>query len=195
MVWSNQDLTLYHGTSTTSLLMAHHQLASLNYSLIQGFNVQVSRCNQFNDFGRGFYMTSSMDQAKWWANLRAEKDCMASGRGTHISAVLLSFSIDRDWLAGLDTLTFVLPTTDFHDFVDSCRNGRTSHLRSGNKRAYDIVHGPVRAGGPKRMIYQNCDQISFHNQQVCNNLAARVNDLAPHPSNPQNPGVFQTPPP
>ena len=53
--WSNSTLTVYHGTIAkyASDILAH--------------GVNISKCSPFTDFGRGFYTTTSQDQAKTWA--------------------------------------------------------------------------------------------------------------------------------
>jgi hypothetical protein len=77
---------------------------------------------------------------------------------------VLSFEIDRDLLAVLDTLAFVRPINDFWDLVQDCRGMFPPHQRRGQQASYDVVYGPVTLW-PQRLVIQDCDQISFHTQR------------------------------
>ncbi len=73
---------------------------------------------------------------------------------------VITFEIDRDKLAGLQSLAFMRETTDFWDFVEHCRAGRYSlHGRAGG--IYDVVYGLVTVW-TQTLILADCDQVSFH---------------------------------
>ena len=91
---------------------------------------------------------------------------------THI-AVVIRFSLDRDWLAGLDALAFARPIADFWNLVTDCRYGFSPHQRSGPQAAYDVVYGPVTIW-PSRLLIQDGDQISFHTPATVPGLRAPV---------------------
>lgn len=57
----NDDLILYHGTDDKSAreIIAH--------------GIDLSLCSPLTDFGRGFYTTTNLEQAKNWAVLKATK--------------------------------------------------------------------------------------------------------------------------
>ena len=114
------------------------------------------------DFGRGFYTTTYLDQAKNWANDRCLKIRNAL-RGLLqppklVLATVLRFEVDRNEIAKLQWLSFVRENQDYWDFVQYCRQGRGSHRPTGN---YDIVSGPVSLWS-QRLVIKDCDQISFH---------------------------------
>ena len=152
MSWSNAPIIAYHGTT-------------LNYAPAIAAGPDPSKGSALTDFGLGFYVTTNLRQAKDWANDRHRK------RGAHPAAVI-EFDVDRDWLAQLDSLAFVVESANsgYWDFVSFCRNGRT-YLRNtlpdhGRKiapanRHYQVVYGPVSLW-PQRHVLKDCDQISFH---------------------------------
>jgi hypothetical protein len=158
--WTNQTIRLYHGTTT-----AH--LASIRES-----GVSVALGNSKKDFGPGFYTTTIERQARSWA-------WQLSKRRLAIAVVLYA-DVDRDALAGLDSLAFVrgdFDAEDFWSFVTHCRSGGTGHARSGPGSFYDMVVGPVALAWAQRGLFAGADQISFHTstaEAVLNSVEWRV---------------------
>jgi len=71
-------------------------------------------------------------------------------------------------MARLESTAFVRGDEAFHDFVAFNRIGGVAHgRRSGTE--YDVVIGPL-AGFPNRLIFDDCDQFSFH----CERAAAAL---------------------
>jgi hypothetical protein len=130
------------------------------------------------DFGRGFYTTTRLHQAKQWANSRVRR--ILAPNGPTPQAIVLSFTLDRNRLAKLDTLVFVRPTRDYWRLVNDCRNGFPPHQR-GQPDEYDIVYGPVSLA-PQQLLIQDCDQISFHTHRALSVLGVRpsVQAVASH---------------
>jgi hypothetical protein len=52
------------------------------------------------DFGRGFYTTTNLDQAKNWARIRA-----ARAGSTSVKGAVIAMDVSRDWLATLQCLS------------------------------------------------------------------------------------------
>lgn len=168
MVWNNADVALFHGTNTT----AHNGPTTLYSSYFYSVNLSLCRAN--SDFGRGYYTTTSRHQATQWANDSVRKSAQGA------KALILRFNVDRDSMAGLDTLTFVRPSQDYYDLVSFCRTGGRPHARKVQKLHYDVVYGPV-ALGLQKLTIQDSDQISFHTAQATACLCANpvvVYDLA-----------------
>jgi Protein of unknown function (DUF3990) len=142
--------------------MAQYSLA--HGTVLPGFAVTLGRCRPNTDFGQGFYLTTSEQQARDWANTRARQTRRKRMGGMpHTLAVLLSFDVSRDALASLEMLAFVRATDDYHDFVDHCRTWAAGprHGRAGPSDLYDVVVGPVRLW-PQRLVIFDADQISFN---------------------------------
>ena len=187
MAWRNQTLVLFHGTTTLDLNLSYIYLQGFNINPLTSFSVQLSKCRRHTDFGQGFYTTTSHHQARQWANARFQMK--ASPVGAAEAAVVLSFDVSRDWLAGLQQLHFALPSVDFYDFVDYCRTvGSRPHGRTGGASNYEMVWGPVRMG-TQQLVIHDCDQLSFHTQTTCTQLTAKVADLGPL-SNTPRPGFI-----
>ena len=175
MAWNNPDLIVFHGSSTTAL-GAYGPVAG---QPLRTFRVNLSKGNVSVDFGQGFYVTTKESQAHDWANQGASKARTGpSPVDPNSRAVLLKFEIDRDVLAGLDTLCFMRPDADYFTFTDDCRtNARLSHGRPGPKFVYDVVYGPVRIW-KQRQVMGDCDQISFHTRSAVTKLPrAHVEDI------------------
>jgi hypothetical protein len=156
LAWTNSDLPLYHGTDDNAA------------ARIVSEGVDLTKCSPLADFGRGFYTTTNLEQAKNWASLKAKRirRKQPSARGA-----VLGMSVDRNWLGKLDSLAFVRSAAevDYPTFVRFCRSGCSPHRPTGD---YQVVYGPVAQwqdiADPNFSLFiiQDCDQISFHNDAV-----------------------------
>ena len=169
VAWNNDKLIVYHGTDSETLAsqpwLARH--APFRVGKVIPFSVDLSLCRPATDFGRGFYTTTSLHQAKQWANAK-------QGRVASSVALVLQFEVDRNWLAGQDTLVFVRDVQHYWDFVDHCRSGFAVHNRYSHqpKSAYDVVYGLVTIW-PSEILLQDCDQISFHTDRAAAGLGSQ----------------------
>jgi Protein of unknown function (DUF3990) len=156
MTWANDDLLLYHGTDDVSARKI----------VAQG--VDLSLCNPLTDFGRGFYTTTNLEQAKNWAVLKAMK---IRAHAPQAIGIVIELRVSRTWLGSLESLAFVREAseTGFADFVRFCRLGGEPHRIAGN---YQIVYGPVAQwqgiadSGMTLLVIKDCDQVSFHNGAI-----------------------------
>lgn len=158
MTWTNRPLTVYHGT--------HAQAAEAIVQPKGGgvHSVDLSRCRARVDFGRGFYVTTSLDQAKSWANVRV-RSMRRSRVQRDEKAAVVRFMLDRSQLAELRDLVFMSESqgTGFWDFVHHCR-AETTPLH-GTPQPYDIVYGPLTLW-PQRLVLKDCDQIGFDTERA-----------------------------
>jgi hypothetical protein len=125
-VWTNQDIVLYHGTSLPQALS------------ILDDEVRLALGNPMADFGRGFYTTTNLRQARRHAKTRSKYRRM---RGA-----VVEITIPREELVDLNALAFVLGdplAADFWSLIDFCRKGSAGHGRTGSNAFYDVVFGPV----------------------------------------------------
>lgn len=102
--------------------------------LFHGSNVVVDKPRLFQadrraDFGTGFYVNSSLEQASRWARL------VAKSRGKGIPCVS-AFDYDETGAKSLTVLRFEGATVDWLKFVGANRRGE-------EVEPYDIVIGPV----------------------------------------------------
>jgi len=146
LIWSNQDVVLYHGT-----------VDSVAPAIETGV-IRVSRGRTHTDFGPGFYTTTLLRQAHTWAAQIA-----ASKLGA--KPAVIEIVVEREALATLETLAFArgdFHADDFWSLVHHCRKGATGHGRKSPNAYYDLVYGPVAAFWNQRMTIADADQISFH---------------------------------
>jgi hypothetical protein len=109
---------------------------------VKGFSVDFAELRSTTDFGRGFYLTSCLEQAEDWANQLAFRRRRAK-KTRQDKSLVLRFEIDRDDLAKLDYLVFLLPNSDFKRFIGHCRQGSDNHCRNSTDNFFDVVFGPL----------------------------------------------------
>ncbi len=138
----------------------------------------VSRGRVRTDFGKGFYTTTSREQAEKWARIKKERS------GDNAKAIISVYEIDDNIVNNPDynIRHFNGATADWLDFVVGNRRGKLSHN-------YDLVMGPVaddklyatislyeigalglNAAIEELKTHILFDQLSFHTPQVCNLL-------------------------
>ena len=105
--------------------------------LYHGSNVEVNNpkiltAARIGDFGKGFYTTSSMEQARRWAQIRAQQAKVPFGV---ITAFEVSDSLFDNHL--LAVKTFNKADAQWLDFVMANRNDTSF------EHHFDIVRGPV----------------------------------------------------
>lgn len=82
------------------------------------------------DFGSGFYLTSSLEQAERWAELTTER------RGTGVPTITV-YEFDETRQTGLKILKFEKANKKWLDFVVANRDNTVDDLK------WDMVSGPV----------------------------------------------------
>ena len=108
---------------------------NMNMRLYHGSNIKVTEPHVFQsdrklDFGTGFYLTSSLEQASRWASLTTQR----RGNGKSIISV---FEADETFLSRLKILKFDKAGIDWLKFIAANRKGIS--VSDG----YDIIIGPV----------------------------------------------------
>ncbi len=136
----------------------------------------LSRGRAKTDFGKGFYTTTSREQAEKWAQIKKNREGHDGKR-----AVVSVFEFDERLLhdTRYKTMHFDGATVEWLDFVVGNRKGENAHN-------YDIIMGPVAndklyatislyengvldasAAIEQLKTHQWFDQLSFHTPQVC----------------------------
>lgn len=91
---------------------------------------EIREANHTLDYGKGFYTTTSCEQAEAW--VRRRKDEQKTGAG-----YVNIYEFDLTALRKLKSLLFYKPTEEWVDFVMQNRTVK------GFQHDYDIVYGPV----------------------------------------------------
>ena len=128
------------------------------------------------DFGKGFYTTTSFEQAQKWADLKRKRSGVSR-------AVVSIYEAPDDLLNGrYATLNFTGPTKDWFDFVVKNRKGQGDghyDLTLGpvaNDQLYATIRlyeqGVVTADAAIEMLKAHVlfDQLAFHNQVAADEL-------------------------
>ena len=128
------------------------------------------------DFGKGFYTTTSLEQAQKWADLKRKRSGVSR-------AVVSIYEAPDDLLNGrYATLNFTGPTKDWLDFVVKNRKGQGDghyDLTLGpvaNDQLYATIRlyeqGVVTADAAIEMLKAHVlfDQLAFHNQVAADEL-------------------------
>jgi hypothetical protein len=130
--------------------------------IIQTLGVNPRKGRPRTDFGPGFYTTTVEGQAKSWAWVIAAANAVGGTLGS--AGAVVRLEVDRDALAGLESIGFIRGDYDAEDFwslVFHCRGGALGHARPA-AAYYDVAYGPVASFWMQRNVMNGRDQISFH---------------------------------
>lgn len=127
------------------------------------------------DFGKGFYVTTNIEQAERWAHRKAE---LQDGKTSYINV----YDMSEDE-AAFKIKSFDDDLIEWIDFVCDCRDGKTDYL------SYDIIKGKVANDKVFRVVdlyhtgvwdkdraiqeikvYPGYDQIAFISQTAIDSL-------------------------
>jgi hypothetical protein len=176
--WKNDPLVLYHGC--TELSLRPYNPGGMAVGGIP-HHISTTVGGNRTEFGKGFYATTWLYQAKLWANRQAKKLNSRRGSGATPRAVVVRFQISRDDLADLQCLVFSNENSGFWPFVAYCRGGSVPHGRAGRTNsAYDVVYGPVSIW-PQQLVIKDCDQVSFHTPNAIRVIPALTIDSTGNP--------------
>lgn len=91
---------------------------------------EIRESNRTLDYGRGFYTTTSYQQAEDWVRRRMTEKKVSVG-------YVCVYELDESALPNLKTLIFEAPTDEWVDFVMKNRTEK------GFDHEYNLVYGPV----------------------------------------------------
>jgi hypothetical protein len=143
-------VTFYHGTSPQ------------NAPNIRLVGIDLSRSKPINDFGPGFYMTTSREEAILSATMMSKS-----------TQEVVEFSVPRAELSRLNAKVFSGPDAEWADFVTMNRKLDTATYLPPDEWAgnvFDMVTGPmfggVKRGGDLRTLPGRGNQISIHTNEA-----------------------------
>ena len=167
--WKNPPLIVYHGCDD----VAAHAICTAQGRQPNGIDLKL--CSPQTDFGRGFYTTTFLHQAKNWANARYKRRSKVAA-----SAAIVKFQIDREALSHLEDIAFVWEgapnVSNFWSLVRHCRGGNDHSHPSRKPAFYDVVYGPVALPN-QTLVIKDCDQISFHSKAAISILMTPTPDF------------------
>lgn len=128
------------------------------------------------DFGRGFYVTTNLEQATRWAKRKAD---LSNKTHSYVNI----YEMSEDAIGMLKVKTFPEDLLDWIDFVCRCRDGSEEY------KQFDIIRGKVANDKVFRVVdlyregifdkeralreiktYPNYDQIAFITQEAIDKL-------------------------
>ena len=136
--------------------------------LYHGSNVAVRRPILLQkqrklDFGRGFYTTTDLEQAKKWAKRTA--DIRKTGKG-YVSV----YEIEDDAMSRLRIFRFEKADRPWLDYVVQNRRGQ------GAENGWDVVYGPVANDQTMQTIVLHMDGFLTAEQTIRNLLPQKLKD-------------------
>ncbi|MCH5302980.1 MAG: DUF3990 domain-containing protein [Prevotella sp.] len=136
----------------------------------------VQRGRTKTDFGKGFYTTTSPEQAEKWARIKKNRE----GTEKDTRAVVSVFEIDDNILDNpqYKTMHFDGATAEWLDFVVANRRGASHDFDMimgpvANDKLYATIslyeNGTLNANAAIEQLKTHTlfNQLSFHNQSVC----------------------------
>lgn len=145
------DLKLYHGTTADFT------------------KVDLTHAKDRKDFGRGFYLTTDINQAKQLAK-RMQYDAIQNGN-SNAKAYVYMFKFDKKLLNGLYTHTFQGANIAWVDYILENR------YKSTNKQDYDVVIGKVADVLAKKVL--NLYKAKYGEKATKENKLQLIKDLKP----------------
>ncbi|WZB69024.1 DUF3990 domain-containing protein [Achromobacter xylosoxidans] len=150
IVAKNPDdfILFYHGTSPEKA------------TAIRLEGIDIGKSKLWNDFGEGFYMTTSREEA------------LHSAAMANTSQDVVVFAVPKSELARLDSKVFKNADAEWVDFVSMNKNLNSARYVPPDEWRYtfDMVTGPmfgsVRKDGSLRTLPGRGDQTSIHTQKA-----------------------------
>lgn len=140
--------TFYHGGSPESI------------SSIRASGIDLSRSKPYNDFGDGFYMTTSKPQA------------IESAKMVNSEQAVVEFRVPKAELEQLNSKKFDSPNAEWADFVSINKELDVPYLppKEWSPPTYDLIEGPLfrRLGrdGEVRHWPDRANQTSIHTEKA-----------------------------
>lgn len=158
----------YHGTN----------LFSANIILRYGITLQAQR--RLTDFGKGFYVTPHLRQAKQWANVKAQNPQFQSSLLKMLNTnkeqylyhpytkipAFITFSIDTYQLTQYNGLIFPSPSQPEWTTYEKKWESFVRNNRMGLQHSYDFAYGPVGKSQINVLPSQTKTQLSFHHERT-----------------------------
>ena len=145
MPQDDRNIALYHGTD--------HQ--SARQILIRGIYLNAGRQKRDFSCGKGFYLTTEMEDAFNWAKQTTEKPA------------ILIFAVDRTDLSKTRKLNLYENEEKWREIVSSFKTATRTAVTRESVNQYDLIEGPMA-----RMIQdETCDELVFQpkplSYQIC----------------------------
>lgn len=172
--------------SSNSSKLFYHATTSKHEKSVRR-RIDLRKCNPYTDFGKGFYLTSNLEQAVAHAKRRAKRRKYGVKKESKkFDPVIFIFEVDWDRLKRKRLKVFPEKDLEWAEFIYKCRSERYK-----GRHSYSAVYGGVADGAigdlvdtldklPKSLYddglksfhkeitkaYSDYDQLSIHNLRL-----------------------------
>lgn len=162
------NCTVFHGTNLLSAMIIRHA------------GIMLGTQRKLTDYGKGFYITFSLEQAKDWAHMKALNPqaypeilkIINMSKAQYLDhpyskiPVYLTFNIDLTQLLSLKGIVFPMPKDVYWPSYKKAWEIFVRNCRMGINHEYDFVYGPVGGRHPccnyKMLASATKDQLSLN---------------------------------
>lgn len=114
--------------------------------------IDLTKARNRTDFGKGFYVTNNLKQAKHWAIGRAKDEMLEDGSlPVEATPVVVYFQMDLKGIQGLINKQFEHPNKEWAEFIFNCRSAGMKEIRH---HTFDYTMGPL-ADGRTNILVRN----------------------------------------
>lgn len=112
-------------------------------------NIDLLKARANTDFGKGFYLTDNLEQAKQWAVSRSHISKFKGQLKESAEPVVVYFVLDLKKLGKLKNIQFHTPSKEWAEFIFHCRS---EGLKEGLYHNYDFSVGPLADGRTATLV-------------------------------------------
>ena len=129
---------------TRAICETEYQYVLFHGTPVNFNQVDISKSNTYTDFGKGFYLTSILEQAVEWAGMKRLVNTDLQSLGEIPRTYVLKFELSIEKLSKMNYKIYKGYEPDWLKKVSVCRNTRLSEQE--RKKAvpeYDVTIGPM----------------------------------------------------
>ena len=124
-----------------SMLRLHDGMTLYHGSSVEVSSPDLLKCSPRKDFGRGFYLTSSLDQARAFARIVARRVAREAGDGQPACGIVSAYEVSRS-----DTLSirsYETADAEWLHCIVAHRQGHPFERLASELTRYDVISGKV----------------------------------------------------
>lgn len=125
----------------------HGTIRSAGEAIQQGIDLEKARAN--TDFGKGFYLTDNLEQARQWAINISRISQFKGQQKEGTEPVVVYFALDLNKLGKLNHIQFQIPSKEWATYIFQCRS---KGLNDELYHTYDFSVGPLADGRTGTLI-------------------------------------------
>lgn len=116
-------------------------------------NIDLLKARANTDFGRGFYLTDNLEQAKLWAKSRSRISQFKGQLNEGFEPVVVYFALDLNELGKLKNIQFATSSKEWAEYIFHCRS---KGLEDELYHTFDFSVGPLADGRTGTLVLNVC---------------------------------------